>query len=210
MRRIATIAMLLLVICIFTGSGVRVHAEGQEQTNQNINQIQKPKEYKVVKVQSGDSLSKIAKKHHSTYRRIFYANVKIKDPNLIFPGQHVRVPNKGMKLKKRSIPGGYKVATTSHIANKPTVAPSTAANYASGSTVWDRLAACESGGNWAINTGNGYYGGLQFTLGSWQAVGGSGYPNQASRSEQIKRGQMLQARSGWGNWPACSAKLGLI
>ena len=54
------------------------------------------------------------------------------------------------------------------------------ANFASGSTVWDALAQCESGGNWAINTGNGYYGGLQFNLGTWQAYGGTGLPSQAS------------------------------
>jgi hypothetical protein len=75
--------------------------------------------------------------------------------------------------------------------------------------VWDRLAACESGGNWSINTGNGYYGGLQFSLSSWRAVGGSGYPHRASRAEQIRRGRRLKARQGWGAWPSCSGKLGL-
>jgi hypothetical protein len=75
--------------------------------------------------------------------------------------------------------------------------------------IWYSLAQCESGGNWAINTGNGFYGGLQFTLSSWQAVGGSGYPHQASAGEQISRGQALQAIQGWGAWPACAAKLGL-
>lgn len=76
-------------------------------------------------------------------------------------------------------------------------------------TVWDRLAACESGRNWSINTGNGYYGGLQFGLSSWRAVGGSGYPHHASRAEQIKRGKKLKAQQGWGAWPACTRKLGL-
>jgi hypothetical protein len=76
-------------------------------------------------------------------------------------------------------------------------------------TVWDRLAACESGRNWSINTGNGYFGGLQFSLSSWRAAGGTGYPHRASRAEQIKRGKRLQARQGWGAWPACSSKLGL-
>ncbi len=75
--------------------------------------------------------------------------------------------------------------------------------------VWDRLARCESGGNWSINTGNGYYGGLQFSVGSWRAVGGRGYPHQASRAEQIKRGRMLKARQGWGAWPSCTSRLGL-
>jgi resuscitation-promoting factor RpfB len=82
------------------------------------------------------------------------------------------------------------------------------ASVASGS-VWDRLAQCESGGNWSINTGNGYYGGLQFSLSTWRAYGGSGYPHQNSRAQQIAIGQKLQAAAGWGQWPACSAKLGL-
>ena len=58
-------------------------------------------------------------------------------------------------------------------------------NFAGGNSVWDTLAQCESGGNWAINTGNGYYGGLQFSLGTWQANGGSGLPSNASRETQI-------------------------
>ena len=82
------------------------------------------------------------------------------------------------------------------------------ASVASGS-VWDRLAQCESGGNWSINTGNGYYGGLQFSASTWRAYGGSGLPHQNSRAQQIAIGQKLQAAAGWGQWPACSAKLGL-
>jgi uncharacterized protein YabE (DUF348 family) len=82
------------------------------------------------------------------------------------------------------------------------------ARVASGS-VWDRLAQCESGGNWSINTGNGYYGGLQFSLSTWRAYGGSGYPHQNSRAQQIAIAQKLQAAAGWGQWPACSRKLGL-
>jgi hypothetical protein len=73
---------------------------------------------------------------------------------------------------------------------------------------WDRLAQCESGGNWAANTGNGYYGGLQFSLSSWQAVGGSGRPDQASRETQIAMGQRLWNQGGWSHWPACSSQLG--
>ena len=86
---------------------------------------------------------------------------------------------------------------------------STKAPSVSSGSVWDRLAKCESGGNWSINTGNGYYGGLQFSLSSWRGVGGSGYPHQASRAEQIKRAEILKSRGGWGHWPACSKKLGL-
>jgi resuscitation-promoting factor RpfB len=82
------------------------------------------------------------------------------------------------------------------------------ASVASGS-VWDRLAQCESGGNWSINTGNGYYGGLQFSASTWRAYGGSGLPHQNSRAQQIAIAQKLQAAAGWGQWPACSSKLGL-
>ena len=83
-------------------------------------------------------------------------------------------------------------------------------NYASGSTVWDRLAQCESGGNWATNTGNGYYGGLQFSLSTWRAYGGSGLPSDASRLTQIDIATKIRdASGGYGAWPACAASLGL-
>jgi uncharacterized protein YabE (DUF348 family) len=88
------------------------------------------------------------------------------------------------------------------------VAP--ASNFASGSTVWDQLAQCESGGNWAANTGNGYYGGLQFNLSTWHSYGGSGYPNQNSRETQIAIATKVRdASGGYGAWPACSQSLGL-
>jgi len=83
-------------------------------------------------------------------------------------------------------------------------------NFAGGNTVWDSLAQCESGGNWAINTGNGYYGGLQFSLGTWRAYGGTGLPSQHSRETQIAIATKLRdASGGYGAWPGCSAKLGL-
>ncbi|GAA4414822.1 resuscitation-promoting factor [Actinokineospora soli] len=79
--------------------------------------------------------------------------------------------------------------------------------------VWDRLAYCESTGNWAINTGNGYYGGLQFNKGTWDAYGGqqyAEYPHQATREQQIAIATKLRdANGGYGAWPHCSRKLGL-
>ena len=76
--------------------------------------------------------------------------------------------------------------------------------------VWDRLAQCESGGNWHINTGNGYYGGLQFSLGTWHGYGGTGLPSQHSREEQIRIAIKLRnASGGYGAWPGCAASLGL-
>ncbi len=73
---------------------------------------------------------------------------------------------------------------------------------------WQRLAQCESGGDWSINTGNGYYGGIQFSLASWESVGGVGYPHEASPSEQISRGRLLWEQGGWAHWPACTASFG--
>jgi LysM repeat protein len=79
------------------------------------------------------------------------------------------------------------------------------------SGVWDRIAQCESGGNWHINTGNGYYGGLQFSAGTWRAYGGSAYAataDQASRSAQIAVASKVQRAQGWGAWPVCSVRAG--
>ena len=73
-------------------------------------------------------------------------------------------------------------------------------------SVWDKIAQCESGGNWHINTGNGYYGGLQFSAATWHSVGGPGLPHQHSREVQIKYAKILQARSGWGQWGCAHAR----
>lgn len=168
----------------------------------------------VVEVQKGDYLSKIASANQTTYLRIYYANTDIKDPNLIYAGQKFRIPAADEQLTERPLPAAATPApvaspkpasTAPKAAPKRTAAPAATVN----GSVWDRLAACESSGNWSINTGNGYYGGLQFSLASWRGVGGSGYPHQASKAEQIARAEQLLARQGWGAWPACSAKLGL-
>jgi len=203
MRRVAAIAVFILSVFIFI-NGASVKAE-------EINSSEKKKEV-YASVKSGDSLSKIATRHKSNYKRIFYANKKIKNPNLIFPGQKLRIPSKTEKLKARPMGESTSPVRSYSSVKRTSYVPKSvpAPNYSAGSTVWDKLAACESGGNWAINTGNGYYGGLQFSLSSWRGVGGSGYPHQASKSEQIRRGEMLRASGGWGHWPACSAKLGLI
>ena len=77
---------------------------------------------------------------------------------------------------------------------------------------WDRLAVCESSGNWSIHTGNGYYGGLQFSQSTWEAFGGGAYAPRAdlaTREQQIATAELTLAEQGWGAWPACSAKLGL-
>ncbi|GAB3209758.1 transglycosylase family protein [Nocardia tengchongensis] len=77
---------------------------------------------------------------------------------------------------------------------------------------WDALAGCESNGNWAINTGNGYYGGIQFDQGTWERQGGTRYAPRAdlaTREEQIAIAEVTRARQGWGAWPACTSRLGI-
>ena len=79
------------------------------------------------------------------------------------------------------------------------------ASAASGN--WDAVAECESGGNWSINTGNGYHGGLQFSQSTWEANGGSGYAHDTSREEQIRVAENVLATQGPGAWPTCGAYL---
>ncbi|MEO6018877.1 MAG: transglycosylase family protein [Knoellia sp.] len=79
-------------------------------------------------------------------------------------------------------------------------------------TVWDRVATCESGGNWSINTGNGYYGGLQFSYSTWKAFGGQRYAttaDRASKAQQIDVAQEVLKVQGPGAWPVCSVRAGL-
>ncbi|WP_329298843.1 transglycosylase family protein [Streptomyces sp. NBC_00659] len=106
--------------------------------------------------------------------------------------------------------------TTAVLAGAALLAPlgllaATGDAAAADSGVWDRIAQCESGGNWHINTGNGYYGGLQFSAGTWRAYGGTAYAptaDQASRSAQIAVATKVQSAQGWGAWPTCSARAG--
>ncbi|MBO0850720.1 MAG: transglycosylase family protein [Pseudonocardia sp.] len=93
------------------------------------------------------------------------------------------------------------------LAGGPLVLAGTA-NAAPDST-WDRLAQCESSGNWNANTGNGFSGGLQFTPSTWAANGGQGSPQNASREQQIAVANRVLASQGWGAWPVCSKKIGV-
>ncbi|MGQ4600264.1 resuscitation-promoting factor Rpf1 domain-containing protein [Nocardia sp. R6R-6] len=104
-----------------------------------------------------------------------------------------------------------KVAVTGAIIGTAGVAFAGNASAAPDSD-WDQLAQCEAGGNWGINTGNGFQGGLQFSPSTWRAHGGQEYAasaNQASREQQIAVAEKVLASQGWGAWPACSSKLGL-
>lgn len=112
------------------------------------------------------------------------------------------------KPKPATIARGTKAPANAASASRS----SAAAPAVAGGSVWDSIAACESGGNWAINTGNGFQGGLQFTPSTWAGYGGTAYApsaDQASREQQIAVAERVQAAQGWGAWPACTAKLGI-
>ncbi|MBC2903285.1 transglycosylase family protein [Streptomyces cupreus] len=109
-----------------------------------------------------------------------------------------------------------KTRTTAVLAGAALLAPlgllaATGNATAADGGVWDRIAQCESGGNWHINTGNGYYGGLQFSASTWRAYGGTAYAStadQASKDQQIAVATKVQQSQGWGAWPTCSARAG--
>ncbi|MDP7739043.1 resuscitation-promoting factor [Mycobacterium paragordonae] len=89
--------------------------------------------------------------------------------------------------------------------------PGTEVPPVSDGTIWDSLAGCEAGGNWAINTGNGFFGGVQFDQGTWEANGGLRYAPRAdlaTREEQIAIADVTRQRQGWGAWPVCSGRVG--
>ncbi len=170
----------------------------------------------IVSVKPGEYLNKIAKDNDTTALRLFYANTQIKDPDLIYPEQKLRIPAADEKLKVRPVPTNQQLATPTGAESAKAASPQyrtrTAAPVSVNSTgVWDRIAACESGGNWHINTGNGYYGGLQFSASTWLGHGGGAYASRAdlaSRDEQIAIAKKVQASQGWGAWPTCSYKAG--
>jgi hypothetical protein len=101
-------------------------------------------------------------------------------------------------------PPAPEAPTAADDAPKPEEAPAPAGKASS--VNWDAIAACESGGNWAISTGNGYSGGLQFTPSTWRANGGSGSPSGASREEQIRVAENVLHSQGIGAWPVCGRR----
>ncbi|MGZ9931346.1 transglycosylase family protein [Streptomyces sp. NC-S4] len=119
---------------------------------------------------------------------------------------------KGKHRRGTAIERSVRIVTLAGVAGVAVAAPLMAAGTASAATTseWDKVAQCESGGNWAINTGNGYYGGLQFSPSTWAGFGGKSYApqaNQASKSQQIAIAEKVLKSQGKGAWPSCGKGL---
>lgn len=216
MRIAAVIAAVAGIVFIFASNSHMAYAEHAQRSIVTRKSSIDP----TITVQLGDNLSNLATTNKTTVQRLYDANTQIEDPDLIYPGEGLRVPATNEQLTTRPMPAesapvtptastGDTSTTVSPPEPQTSTSSATPVASAQGTSAWDSLAQCESGGNWSVNTGNGYYGGLQFTLGSWHAYGGTGYPNLASRTEQIAVAEKILSAQGWGAWPTCSARLGL-
>jgi hypothetical protein len=183
-------------------------------------------------VHQGDTLSAIAAHAYGSaadWPAIWWANRRqMPNPNMITAGQRLRLPASGhvsariAHAAQNAIPApppapapapaqssAQAPAGGGAQADPPAVTPvSTGAPASSGGVNWSAVAACESGGNWSADTGNGFYGGLQFTEQTWLAYGGGQYApsaNLASESEQIAVADRVLAGQGIGAWPVCGA-----
>jgi hypothetical protein len=190
----------------------------------------RPAAVRFATIQRGDTLSDLAAADWPAVCAVNVAEQRIASCDLILPGQRVRLTVTAAEraLAARwlaAAPGPARTSTPAPGSRTtapapgrrhhafPTVPPANrAAPPNPGGGVWDRIAACESGGNWAINTGNGYFGGLQFTQGTWAGAGGLSYAPRADlapRSAQIAVAERVQASQGWGAWPVCSRRAGV-
>jgi LysM repeat protein len=171
--------------------------------------IVKPAPPKIYVVQSGDSLSAIAQTEQlSSWVPLWDVNPSVADPDLIYAGEQLVVPTG--PVTARPLPAGYvapaptsPVATTTYAANDSAYVPeSQPTDYAAGvGGILARVRMRESGGNYADNTGNGYYGAYQFSLSTWESVGGIGLPSSASPAEQDALAQKLYSERGCSPWP---------
>jgi resuscitation-promoting factor RpfA len=178
-------------------------------------------------VKPGDTLSSIAKHEYgraADWPALWWANrQKVSNPSMIIVGERLQVPSShhvGPWLTRASLaaipappapapvavaPAPSEGAGTVVTGTAPAAAP---APTSAGGVDWSAVAACESGGNWNANTGNGFYGGLQFTQQTWLGYGGGQYApsaDQASASQQIAVAQQVLAGQGIGAWPVCGA-----
>ncbi len=171
-------------------------------------------------VQAGDSLSAIAAHAYGSaadWPAVWWANRRqLANPSVIAAGQRLRLPASDevaawmARAARAAIPRTTRAAPGSAPQAGPAAPVQAAAPVPASSdgVNWSAIAACESGGNWSADTGNGFYGGLQFTEQTWLAYGGGQYAssaNEASESQQIAVAQQVLAGQGIGAWPVCGA-----
>jgi hypothetical protein len=170
-------------------------------------------------VRSGDTLSEIAAREYGSAARwpaLWWVNRhKVANPELIVAGQRLRLsawhPRRAWldRAARASIPAAPVSVPMAAPSAGPAPAPVSApVSGSAGGVNWAAVAACESGGNWSTSTGNGFYGGLQFTQQTWLGYGGGQYApsaNLATSAEQIAVAQRVLAGQGIGAWPVCGA-----
>jgi LysM repeat protein len=200
MHKVLQVAVISIgLAAMFSGTALASDGEPSKQAS-NPTPAPTPKVYVV---QSGDNLSAIAQAEQlDSWLPLWNANPGLTDPNLIYTGQQLVVPTG--PTTNRPLPADT-VATpvrTYAPAGGQIYSQTGATNYSSGTPgILARVRQRESGGNYADNTGNGYYGAYQFSLGTWESVGGSGLPSSASPAEQDMRAQMLYNERGCSPWP---------
>jgi hypothetical protein len=165
-----------------------------------------PPQPKTREVAPGDSLSSIAEQEKlASWRPLWDVNPEVQDPDVIYAGQKLVVPTG--PTTERPLP--YVAPAPAPVQQQQTYqapvqrrAAAAPANYAQGAGgIMANIRQRESGGNYAINTGNGYYGAYQFDLATWRSNGGSGYPHEASPAEQDRVAAVLYSRRGCNPWP---------
>ena len=173
-------------------------------------------------VRPGDSLSAIAAHAYgraADWPAVWWANRRqLTNPNMIAAGQRLRLPASGqapawmvraaLAAMSALAPAPAAPVSTPQAGPAAPVQAAAAVPASSGGANWSAIAACESGGNWGASTGNGFYGGLQFTEQTWLAYGGGQYAasaNLASPAQQIAVAQRVLAAQGIGAWPVCGA-----
>lgn len=164
-------------------------------------------------VQQGDTLSVIAAHAYGNaadWPAVWWANRhQVPNPNVIAAGQRLQLPASGQVPTLMARAAQAAIPARSAASAPAAAAPvSTAAPASSGGANWSAIAACESGGNWSANTGNGFYGGLQFSEQTWLGYGGGQYAssaNLATSAQQIAVAERVLAGQGIGAWPVCGA-----
>ena len=164
-------------------------------------------------VQQGDTLSVIAAHAYGNaadWPAVWWANRhQVPNPNVIAAGQRLQLPASGQVPTLMARAAQAAIPARSAASAPAAAAPvSTAAPASSGGANWSAIAACESGGNWSANTGNGFYGGLQFSEQTWLGYGGGQYAssaNLATAAQQIAVAERVLAGQGIGAWPVCGA-----